>query len=96
MAYSYSAPLAWFYSALDNQKWLHNKDNNEALLGTGDIQSLADLDNSFAAVREMRAISFATDDVVRLLVATVALVMQPLLTIMPFEQLLTQAIKIIF
>ena len=79
-----------------DQKWLHNKDNNEALLGTGDIQSLADLSNSFAVVREMRAIPFATDDVVRLLVATVAPVVPLLLTIMPFEQLLSQAIKIIF
>jgi hypothetical protein len=41
--------------------------------------------------REMRAISFATDDVVGLLVATLALVVPPLLTIMPFEQLLTQS-----
>jgi hypothetical protein len=79
-----------------DQKWLHNKDNNEALRGTGDIQSLADLSNSFAVVREMRAIPFATDDVVRLLVATVAPVVPLLLTIMPFEQLLSQAIKIIF
>jgi len=79
-----------------DQKWLHSKGNDEALLGTGDIQSLADLGNSFAVVREMRAIPFATDDVVRLLVATVAPVVPLLLTIMPFEQLLTQAIKIIF
>ena len=79
-----------------DQKWLHNKDNNEALLGTGDIQSLADLSNSLAVVREMCAIPFATDDVVRLLVATVAPVVPLLLTIMPFEQLLSQAIKIIF
>ena len=44
----------------------------------------------------MRAISFATDDVVRLLVATVAPVVPLLLTIMPLEQLLTQALKIVF
>jgi hypothetical protein len=47
-----------------DQKWLHNKDYNEAPLGTGDIQPLTDLGNSFAVVREMRAIPFATDDVV--------------------------------
>jgi hypothetical protein len=44
----------------------------------------------------MRAIPFATDDVVRLLIATVAPIVPLLLTIMPLEQLVTQAIKIIF
>jgi hypothetical protein len=79
-----------------DQKWLRSKPNDEELLGTGDIQSLADLGNSFAVIREMRAIPFATDDVVRLLIATVAPIVPLLLTIMPLEQLVTQAIKIIF
>jgi hypothetical protein len=79
-----------------DQKWLHGKGNDEPLLGTGDIQSLADLGNSFAVVREMRPIPFAIDDVVRLLIATVAPIVPLLLTIMPLEQLITQAIKIIF
>jgi hypothetical protein len=79
-----------------DQKWLRNKHNDEQLLGTGDIQSLADLGNSFTVIREMRFIPFATDDVIRLLVATVAPVVPLLLTIMPLEQLVTQVIKIIF
>jgi hypothetical protein len=79
-----------------DQKWLKSKVTQEQLLGTGDIQSLADLGNSFAVVREMRPIPFATDDVVRLLVATVIPIVPLLLTIMPLEQLVTQAIKIIF
>jgi hypothetical protein len=44
----------------------------------------------------MRALPFATDDVVRLLVATVVPLVPLLLTIMPLEQLVTQAIKIVF
>ena len=79
-----------------DQKWLRSKVNAEQLLGTGDIQSLADLGNSFAAVREMRSIPFATDDVVRLLIATGAPLVPLLLTIMPLEQLITQVVKIIF
>jgi hypothetical protein len=63
--------LASEYVKEFNQKWLRRKANDEQLLGTGDIQSLADLGNSFAVVREMRLVPFATDDVVRLLVATV-------------------------
>jgi hypothetical protein len=79
-----------------DQKWLRRKVNGEQLLGTGDIQSLADLGNSFAVVREMRGVPFATDDVVRLVLATVLPMVPLLLTIMPLEQLITEAIKIIF
>jgi hypothetical protein len=79
-----------------DRKWLRRKDNDEQLLGTSDIQSLADLGNSFAVVREMRAVPFAPDDVTRLLVATVLPMVPLLLTIMPLEQLVTQAIKIVF
>jgi hypothetical protein len=79
-----------------DQKWLRRKTDDEQLLGTGDIQSLADLGNSYSVICEMRAVPFATDDVVRLLVATVAPIVPLLLTIMPLEQLVTQAIKIIF
>jgi hypothetical protein len=78
-----------------DQKWLRSKVNDEQLLGTGDIQSLADLGNSFAVVSEMSSVPFAKDDVVRLLIATVAPIAPLLLTIMPFEQLLTQIVKII-
>ena len=79
-----------------DQKWLRSKVNDEQLLGTGDIQSLADLGNSFAVVREMRSIPFARDDVLQLLIATVSPLVPLLLTIMPLEQLITQVVKIIF
>jgi hypothetical protein len=79
-----------------DQKWLRNKVNDEQLLGTGDIQSLADLGNSFAVVREMHTVPFTKDDVVRLLIATVAPLVPLLLTIMPLDQLVSQAIKMIF
>jgi hypothetical protein len=64
--------LASTYVIDFNQKWLRTKDNEEQLLGTGDIQSLADLDGSFTIVREMRAVPLATDELVQLLVVTVA------------------------
>jgi hypothetical protein len=75
---------------------LRRKVNDEQLLGTGDIQSLANLGNSFAVVREMRAVPFMTDDVVQLLVVTVIPLVPLLLTMMPLDQLITQAIKFIF
>jgi hypothetical protein len=79
-----------------DQKWLQGEENDEQMLGSGDIQSLADLGNSFAVVREMRVVPFAVDDVLRLLVATVVPMVPLLLTIMPLDQLVTEAIKIVF
>jgi hypothetical protein len=72
------------------------KKNDEQMLGSGDIQSLADLGNSFAVVREMRVVPFASGDVVRLLVATIVPMTPLLLTIMPLDQLVTEAIKFVF
>ena len=44
----------------------------EELLGAADIQSLADLGNSYALVREMRAIPFGLEDIARPAAATAA------------------------
>jgi len=79
-----------------DQKWMQRKESDEQMLGSGDIQSLADLGNSFAVVREMRVIPFATGDVLRLLVAAVVPMVPLLLTIMPLDQLVTEAIKFVF
>jgi hypothetical protein len=52
--------------------------------------------NSFAVVREMRVVPLATGDVLRLLVATVIPMVPLLLTIIPLDQLVTEAIKFVF
>jgi hypothetical protein len=78
-----------------DQKWMQRKESDEQMLGSGDIQSLADLGNSFAVVREMRVIPFATGDVLRLLVAALIPLVPLLLTIMPLEELVTDAIKFV-
>jgi hypothetical protein len=79
-----------------DQKWLRRKVNDEQLLGSGDIQSLADLGNSYAVVREMRAVPFSTEDVLWLLVASAVPMLPLLLTIMPLDQLVTEGIKMVF
>jgi hypothetical protein len=80
------------------EKWIrgdHSPDLGE-LLGTGDIQSLADLGNSYSVVREMRVVPFALEDVT-LLAVTTAVPLLPLgLTIFSLEELLTRLIKILF
>ena len=78
------------------QKWLPRKANDEQLLGSADIQSLADLGNSYSVVSEMRAVPFSTEDVISLLVASVVPMLPLLLTIMPLDQLVTEGIKMVF
>jgi hypothetical protein len=85
--------LASSYVTKFNQKWLQTKFSGEELLGTSDLQSLADLDSSFTIIREMGTLPFARDDVARLLVVTVAPFVPLLLTIMPLDELLTEAVK---
>jgi hypothetical protein len=78
-------------------KWIRGgAPSVEELLGSGDIQSLADLGNSYSVVREMRLVPFGLEDVTRLAVATAAPLLPLTLTIISLEELLTRLIKFIF
>jgi hypothetical protein len=79
-----------------DQKWVCGGAEVEEILGTADIQSLADLANSYEVVREMRLVPFALNDVARLAVVTLLPVLPLLATIMPLEELLTRLLKVIF
>jgi hypothetical protein len=79
-----------------DEKWLQSIVNDEPMLASEDIQSLADLSNSFAVVREMRSVPIATHDIFLLFVVTIAPFLPLLLTIMPLDQLVIRAIKIVF
>jgi hypothetical protein len=79
-----------------DEKWVHGgASSEEELLGSGDIQSLADLGNSFAVVQEMRPVPFGLKDMARLAVATAAPLLPLGLTILSFEELMTSLIKIL-
>jgi hypothetical protein len=67
----------------------------ESLLGSADIQSLADLDNSFAIVREMRLVPFGKETIVRFIVV-IALPLVPLaFTMFSLEELVKRLITVI-
>jgi hypothetical protein len=67
----------------------------EPLLGSADIQSLADLANSFAIVKEVKVVPFGKESVVRFLVI-IAVPLAPLaLTMFSLEELLKRLVKII-
>jgi hypothetical protein len=79
------------------QKWVEGyPEVSEGLLGTGDIQSLADLGNSYGMVRDMRAIPFWLEDITRLALVTVAPFAPLLLTVFSFEELVTRVLKVVF
>ena len=88
--------LASQYVTDFDQKWLQGRTNDEQLLGSGDIQSLADLGNSFSTARSMRPVPIAADDLVYLCVVTIIPFVPLLLTIMPLDKLVEQAIKLVF
>ena len=79
-----------------DQKWVHGTLRTEELLGSGDIQSLADLGNSYQIVREMRVIPFSLQDLSRLAIATAVPLTPLLLTIFSLEELITRIIKVVF
>jgi hypothetical protein len=78
------------------EKWVLNAPPSEEVLGSGDIQSLADLNNSYEIVSDMRAVPFGLEDITRLTVATAAPLVPLLLTIFPLEELIVRLVKIVF
>jgi hypothetical protein len=78
-------------------KWLHGgAPADEELVGSGDIQSLADLSSSYDVVRTMRFTPISMQATVGLAVATLAPIAPLLLTMIPLNQLLEGLVKIIF
>lgn len=79
------------------QKWVLGKDAaSDELLGSGDIQSLADLGNSYAMVRDMRPVPFGLDDISRLAAATAAPLLPLLLTIFSPKNFCCASLKLSF
>jgi hypothetical protein len=78
-------------------KWLRGgRDPAEPLVGSADIQSLADLDNSFEMVRTMRLVPFSKDTVFQLGVVTLAPLLPLTLTMISLEELLKRLLRAVF
>jgi hypothetical protein len=87
--------LASRYGMQFEEKWFGSQGDSE-LLGSGDIQSLAHLGNSFGVVQEMRFLPFGWRDVTRLAVITASPFLPLLLTVFSLEDFATYLIKAIF
>lgn len=88
--------LAQRYAEDFHEKWIIGHGTGSELLGTGDIQSLADLGNSYAVIQEMRIVPFGLKDVSRLAAATVAPMVPLLLLIWSPEEVIMHVIKVVF
>jgi len=89
--------LAERYVREFDAKWLRSAAPvDEPLVGSADIQSLADLANSFEVVRTMQIAPITRDALLRLVAATLAPVVPLALTMMPLEELLKRLFGILF
>jgi hypothetical protein len=78
-------------------KWMRGgAPADEPIVGSADIQSLADLGNSYEVVRTMRITPITRDAIVRLGAATLVPIVPLLLTMMPLEELAKMLFGILF
>ena len=89
--------LAQRYVRAFDDKWLRGGASaGEPLVGSADIQSLADLGNSFELVRSMRVVPITRDALLQLAVITLLPVAPLLLTMISLEELLKRLLQVVF
>jgi hypothetical protein len=89
--------LAERYVREFDAKWIHGgAPPGEPLLGSSDLQSLADLGNTVEIVRTMSTFPFSKEAVVRLAVATLVPIAPLALTMMPLEDLVRHLFGLLF
>ena len=88
--------LAQRYVREFDDKWLRGAaPAGEPLVGSADIQSLADLGNSFEIIQGMSAVPFTRNTAIQLAVITLLPVAPLLLTMVSFEELLGHLLKVV-
>jgi hypothetical protein len=88
--------LATEYTGAFHRKWIeHENPEHEQLLGSGDIQSLADLGNSFSFVEKMKALPVDPRVIIHLTIATLLPLTPLLLTVMSPKEILKLLMKVL-
>jgi len=89
--------LAERYVREFDNKWLRGgAPAHERLVGSGDIQSLADLGNSHEVIETMRVAPITREAILQIVVATLAPIAPLLLTMMPLDDLLKTLFGVLF
>lgn len=93
--YEYGA-LAITYTGDFHHKWIEGDNpEQEKLLGAADIQSLADLGNSFEFIEHMKPIPIDPRSLIQLVVITLLPMATLLLTVMPLKEVLKLLMKVV-
>ena len=87
--------LANSYTQSFDDKWVHGKQVGEPLLGSSDIQSLADLNNSFAIVRDMRPVPVNKNTLIALALAAILPLVPVILLVTPADELVRAILKML-
>ena len=78
-------------------KWVRGgAAGDEQLVGSSDIQSLADLANSFQVIRDIRAFPFDKETVIQVILFVIIPMLPLVLTMIPLEELIKKLFEIIF
>src|SRR5678815_1043055 len=89
--------LAEHYVREFDAKWLRGRARaDESFVGSGDIQSLADLSNSFEVVRTMHIVPVTKETILQIVVVTIAPLVPLALTMMPLEDLVKTLVGVLF
>jgi hypothetical protein len=81
--------LAARYTREFHDKWIRGgAPSGEPLMGSADIQSLADLANSYEVVRDMRSAPFGRDTIIQLALVAAVPFLPLVLTVVPAEEIL--------
>jgi hypothetical protein len=92
---SYGILAAAYTQEFDN-KWIQgNKPAREGLLGSSDIQSLADMKNSYEGISQMRVLLPDRQTIMVLLLAYILPIAPLLATVIPLRQILSELLKLL-
>ena len=88
--------LASNYVQAFDEKWAQGeKQTDEPFLGSSDIQSLADLGNSFEVIRTMRLFPFSKQTALQITLVSLLPLSPLLLTMISLEELLQRVLGIL-
>jgi hypothetical protein len=87
--------LASRYMQLFDRKWVKDGGAPEELLGTADIQSLADLANSYELVKKMRVVPIELSDFIALTIPAVIPALPLAATVMPVSEILKDLVRLL-
>jgi hypothetical protein len=89
--------LAAQYAQAFECKWIHGeRPADEPMLGSADMQSLADLGNSYTMVQETRLVPFSFKHISQVAIITAAPLLPLAFTVVPLRSMIAQSLKILF